>query len=141
MNVRLFIKKKKKVVRGLNKKQIMSKKLIAITLLALSFVLVNCKDNNDPEPAKTLNKSLITDKYWKATTTPLDHYFRKDGMYTSQDGQIVIGTWQWLNNSDSMEIDIPTISGKTTHHVEYCTETELKIRAGSDKFGTVFYKQ
>ncbi len=121
-------------------------KLIALTLVAFSLVLVNCKDKStdDPEPTKTLNKSLITDKYWATKTAPLlDHYFRKDGMYTSQDGQIVIGAWQWLNNSDSMEIDVPSISGKTVWHVEYCTETELKMRPSGNPVGSdyIFYKQ
>jgi hypothetical protein len=121
----------------------MSKKLIAITLLALSFVLVNCKDKSgdDPEPTKTLNKSLITGKYWKAKTTPLDHYFGADGKYYLPDGVTEYGTWKWLNNSDSMEIVIPQLSSDVIWHAEYCTETELKMRAGSDKFGTVFYKE
>ena len=54
------------------------KKILAITLLALTLALVNCKDKSteDPAPAKTLNKSLMVNKYWKTTTgVPLDHYF------------------------------------------------------------------
>ena len=119
------------------------KKLITITLIALSLALVNCKDKGtDPEPAKTLNKSLITGKYWKTGSAPyFDHYFRSDGMYTSQDGQIVVGTWKWLNNSDSMEIDKPSTSGKTIWYAKYCTETELSMRVSGNPTGYIFYKQ
>jgi hypothetical protein len=125
----------------------MSKKLIAITLLALSFVLVNCKDNNDPEPEKTLNKSLMTDKYWKTnmgTQFEFDHYFRSDGMYTSQDGKMVLGKWNWLNNSDSLFVDDnEPLLLDITYIVEYCTETELKMRRSGDPKGSgnIYYKQ
>ncbi len=122
----------------------MSKKLIAITPLALSLVLVNCKDTNDPEPAKKLNKSLITGKYWK-TNLPQQFqygfYFGSDNKLYLPDGKTEDGTWMWLNNSDSMEVDIPSTSGKTVWYAEYCTETELKMRNRGDKFGLVFYKQ
>ncbi|MFM9946136.1 MAG: hypothetical protein ACKVQB_12980 [Bacteroidia bacterium] len=121
----------------------MSKKLITIILVAFSLYLVNCKDKgtDDPEPAKTLNKSLMTNKYWKTTTgTPLDHYFRSDGMYTSQDGQIVVGTWKWLNNSDSLEVDM-SVTGKVVWHAKYCTETELSMRLSGDTYWYIFTKQ
>lgn len=139
MKVRLFIKKKK-VVRGLNKKQIMSKKLIAITLLALSFVLVNCKDKSgdDPEPAKTLNKSLLTNKNWVCEGIT-SHYFRSDGIYCNSDGTMEFGTWKWLNNSDSLEINKDGI-GRYVWYVKYCTETEMSARNGNDPY-LVFKKQ
>ncbi|MFM9945158.1 MAG: hypothetical protein ACKVQB_07990 [Bacteroidia bacterium] len=81
-------------------------KLIAATLVFLSLYLVNCKDNgtDDPEPAKTLNKSLIVDKDWKSTNPPYGFYLRSDGKYCGSKRKNVFGTWQWLNNSDSLEI-------------------------------------
>jgi hypothetical protein len=118
-------------------------KLIALTLVAFSIVLVNCKDKSgdDTEPTKTLNKSLITGKYWLAKTTPLDFYFGSNGILYLPDGKTEDGTWKWLNNSDSMEVDKPSTSGKTIWHAEYCTETELKMRQSGEPNGLIFYKQ
>ena len=121
-------------------------KLIALTLVAFSLVLVNCKDKSgdDPEPTKTLNKSLITGKLWKMNTAPyFDHYFGSDGIYYSDMGITPFGSWKWLNNSDSMEIEIPQLSSKTVWYVNYCTETELKMRASGNPVGSgyIFYKQ
>jgi hypothetical protein len=121
-------------------------KLIALTLVAFSLVLVNCKDKSgdDPEPTKTLNKSLITDKYWKMNTAPnFGFYFGSDNKLYLPDGKTEYGTWMWLNNSDSMEVDKPSTSGKTVWYAEYCTETELKMRASGNPVGSgyIFYKQ
>ena len=118
-------------------------KLIALTLVAFSIVLVNCKDKStDPEPTKTLNKSLITGKYWKTKTPPiLGFYFGSDNKLYLPDGKTEDGTWMWLNNSDSMEVDIPSTSGKTVWHVDYCTETELKMGQSGNPTGYIFYKQ
>jgi hypothetical protein len=120
------------------------KKVVALSLVALTLALVNCKDKTDDttEPAKTLNKSLITNKYWKTTSgTVLSHYFRSDGKYCLPDGINVEGTWNWINNSDTMLIDEPTTTGKVKWIAEYCTETELKMRIGTEKNGYIFTKQ
>ncbi len=118
------------------------KKLFAISLFVLNLALVNCKDEStdDPTPAKTLNKSLITNKHWKCTSPPLSYYLRSDGKLCFPDGVTVDGTWKWLNNSDSLETD-ESIVGKIVWHAEYCTETEMKMRMSGDKFGFVFTKQ
>jgi hypothetical protein len=129
-------------LKKLKKKKI--NKLIALTLVAFSIVLVNCKDKSgdDTEPTKTLNKSLITGKYWKMNTAPnFGHYFGSDGKYYLPDGVTEYGTWMWLNNSDSMEIDKPSTTGKSVWYVEYCTETELKMRQSGEPNGLIFYKQ
>lgn len=107
----------------------MSKKIIAIALIALSHALVNCKDNSttDPEPAKTLNKSLITDKYWSDGSSGF--YLRKDGKSCGTDGVDVFGTWQWLNNSDSLEI-IDFGTGTEIWYIKYCTEAEMSAKLG-----------
>lgn len=118
------------------------KKVLAITLLALTLALVNCKDNSTTDPTpKTLNKILMVNKYWKTTAAPiLSHYFRSDGKYYLPDGISEEGTWQWLNNSDSLEV-VETTFGRTVWYVEYCTDTELKMKGKGDKYGYVFTKQ
>ena len=118
------------------------KKIIAITLVALSLALVNCKDksNDDPEPAKTLNKSLMTNKYWKTTNgITLSHYFGSNGKCYLPDGITESGTWQWLNNSDSLE-KVETNFGRTVWYAEYCTETELKMKISKGDW-KIFTKQ
>lgn len=100
------------------------KKVFAMCLLA--FVLVNCGDKNDPEPAKTLNKSLLTDKDWRATG--FSHYFRSDGRYGSATG-IGLGSWNWMNNSDSLFINNDNNALKDeVWYVEYITATEMKAK-------------
>lgn len=118
------------------------KKLFAISLFMLTLALVNCKDksSDDPTPAKTLNKSLLTNKYWKCTSPAISHYFRSDGKYCLPDGVSEAGTWLWLNNSDSLETNEP-LFGKTVWHVDYCTDTEMQMRLTRDKFGYIFTKQ
>ncbi len=108
----------------------MSKKLIAITLLALSFVLVNCKDNSEPEPEKTLNKSLITNKKWVTTAGPYGFYLRSDGYVSAGEGTLEQGTWDWLNNSDSLEIYYDGIPSQVWQ-IKYCTGTEMSARNGT----------
>jgi hypothetical protein len=124
--------------------EINMKKLIAITLVMLSLALVNCKDNNtdDPEPTKTLYKALLTNKYWKTTSgTVLSHYFRSDGKYCLPDGITEEGTWNWINNSDTMLIDEPSTTGKVKWIAEYCTETELKMKVSGGLDWYIFTKQ
>jgi hypothetical protein len=115
------------------------KKLFAISLFMLTLALVNCKDEStdDPTPAKTLNKSLLTDKYWVCEGVT-DHYFRSDGKYCNPSGTVETGTWQWLNNSDSLEV--VDFTGRYVWYVKYCTETEMSARNGNDPY-LVFKKQ
>ena len=117
------------------------KKVLAITLMALTLALVNCKDKTTEDPApKTLNKSLMVNKYWKTTTgVPLDHYFRSDGKICSSDGQMVFGTWAWLNNSDSLE-KVDATLGSSVWYAEYCTDTELKMKVSKGDY-KIYTKQ
>jgi hypothetical protein len=75
------------------------------------------------------------------TAPNFGHYFGSDGKYYLPDGVTEYGTWMWLNNSDSMEIDKPSTTGKSVWYVEYCTETELKMRQSGEPNGLIFYKQ
>ncbi len=115
------------------------KKVLAIALLALTLALVNCKDNStaDPEPAKTLNKSLMVNKYWVSSLT--DHYFRSDGKYCAPDGIMEFGTWKWLNNSDSLEIVDGT--GTDIWYVKYCTDNEMSAKPGKQGSYLIFTKK
>jgi hypothetical protein len=120
------------------------KKVLAISLVALTLALVNCKDKTDDttEPAKTLNKALITNKFWKTTSgTIISHYLRSDGKYCLSDGITEDGTWNWINNSDTMLIDKPSTTGKTLWIAEYCTETELKMKVKGANNWFIFTKQ
>ena len=117
------------------------KKLLALTLVALSLILVNCKDKtDDPEAEKTLNKSLITNKYWKNPDGQFTNYFRSDGKYCSPNGTTELGTWQWLNNSDSLEIDYDALPDRIWY-VKYCTDTEMSAKLGKNSSHTIFTKQ
>ena len=85
-------------------------KLIALTLVAFSLVLVNCKDKSgdDPEPTKTLNKSLITGKYWATKTPPLlSFYFGSGGILYLPDGKT---TWALTIESFEISADFTSIN-------------------------------
>lgn len=120
----------------------MSKKIIAIALIAISLALVNCKDNSttdDPEPTKTLNKSLMVNKYWVCPGVT-SFYFRSDGKYCLPDGITEDGTWNWMNNSDSLEIN-KSGTGRFVWYVKYCTETEMSAKNGVGASYKIFTKQ
>lgn len=110
------------------------KKVFAMCLLA--FVLVNCGDKNDPEPAKTLNKSFLADKDWR--TTGVSHYFRSDGRYGSATGT-GFGSWNWMNNSDSLFINMDDNALRDElWYVEYITATEMKAKLGKKGSWDIF---
>ena len=56
--------------------------------------------------------------------------FNPDGKYNSK------GTWKWLNNSDSMEIDDPPLAA-AVWYFKYITETEMEC--GSEDLGYYIY--
>ncbi len=116
------------------------KKLFAISLFVLTLALVNCKDEStdDPTPAKTLNKSLITNKHWSNGVSGF--YLRNDGKSCGTDGVDIFGTWQWLNNSDSLEI-VDFGTGTEIWYVKYCTETEMSAKLGKNASYEIFTKQ
>lgn len=118
------------------------KKSLTIALVVLTLALVNCKDNgttDDPEPAKTLNKSLLTNKYW--TNSVFSHYFRSDGNYCDKNGTTVLGTWKWVSNSDSLEIDYSGSTDDELWQIQYVTETEMSARLAGGGNYLIFTKQ
>ncbi|MBR9861652.1 hypothetical protein GYB22_13085 [bacterium] len=59
-------------------------------------------DNSSTEPQeeeKTLTKSQLLDKWWYGDSGGC-HYFRSDGTCPESGG----GTWEWINDSDSMSL-------------------------------------
>jgi len=110
-------------------------------------VFTNCKDKTEdptstpPGTGKTLDKTELTNKHWKTDQgTAISHYFRSDGNFCTPNGDIIIGTWQWLNNSDSLEIIKPGTTGRSVWYVEYCTATEMKMKLDKSQW-KIYAKQ
>jgi hypothetical protein len=106
----------------------MNKTLLLLMGLVLGAFLQACGPD-EVEPAKTVNKDLLTDKNWYLNGADY-HYFHSSGKYNSN------GTWRWLNESDSMEILDPG-SPRSVYYFEYITETEMKC--GSKSGGPLVY--
>lgn len=103
------------------------KKLLFILGLGMALTFGSCsKDESTGGTSgeKKLDKSNILSKEWESQDGSLKHQFRTDGSYR----QPGFGTWEWLNNSDSMEI---TSTGKTLiWYFDYCEGDELQCRLG-----------
>jgi hypothetical protein len=114
-------------------KQVTKLFAFAILLAGLSFSY-SCKDKNstdpdpDPVPAKTLKKELLYDKMWYPVSSGTSHKFSKDGKYGSS-GK---GTWEWLNDSDSMLIKPSPALPALIWYFKYCTEHEMSCTQGWD---------
>ena len=77
------------------------------TFISLSFLLMflfsatSCRTAEDypPLPEMTLTKSQLYDKEWyrRSVHTP-DHTFHSDGKYNLN------GSWEWINDTDSMQV-------------------------------------
>jgi hypothetical protein len=95
---------------------------LLLCLLATSLVFAACKKKEE-EPAKTLNKAIITNnKFWHNKGSSVVHYFRSDGVYTSS------GTWKWVNNSDTMEILPTSQSAKSYWKFFWSTDHEMQCQ-------------
>jgi len=123
------------------------KQLSTLILFGLFLVFSNCKDKTEdpvttpPITTKTLDKTQLTDKHWKTDQgTAISHYFRSDGNFCTPNGDIIVGTWQWLNNSDSLEIVKPSTTGRSVWYVEYCTATEMKMKLDKSQY-KIYTKQ
>lgn len=89
----------------------------------LMLAVVSCKkSDSSSEPAKTLNKSMLTPKSWFSKGGATIHDFRNNGIYSNT------GTWKWVRNSDTMEI--VTVSGgfKTYWKFYWNTEHEMNCQ-------------
>ncbi len=109
----------------------MNKTLLVLIGLTLGVFLQACGTDETPAvtPAKTVNKALLYDKDWNYEGNTW-HVFETDGTYNND------GTWKWLNNSDSMEID-DGILGKYVLYFSYIEAKEMKC-GSSTTGGTVY---
>ena len=113
------------------------KNLFTILLAAISLTIFSCNKETSTTQTNVMN-NLLTNKNWVCEGIT-SHYFRSDGVYCNSDGTMEFGTWKWLNNSDSLEINKDGI-GRYVWYVKYCTETEMSARNGNDPY-LVFKKQ
>lgn len=105
----------------------MNKTLLVLIGLTLGAFLQACGTDETPAvnpPAKTVNKSLLYDKDWNYDGNTW-HVFEADGTYNND------GTWKWLNNSDSMEIN-ESVFGKYVLHFSYIEAKEMKCGTSTD---------
>ena len=101
---------------------------IVLAAASLLFVLHACKDKTttEPTPAKTLNKELMYNKVWYAESKH-KHEFKDNGVYKGPGG-----TWQWLNNSDSMLIKPSEFETEKKWYFKSCTAHEMECTLGWD---------
>ena len=108
----------------------MNKTLLVLIGLTLGAFLQACGTDDISEviPAKTVNKALLYDKDWNYDGQTW-HVFSTDGTWNGN------GTWEWLNNSDSMEV-INSRSVKSILHFQYIEAKEMQC--GTTIPGTVY---
>ena len=111
---------------------------LKITLMYLILTLaVSCKKKTDPvEDPKTLTKSLLYDKLWYNKGGTMDHIFNSNGKYYNN-----LGTWQWLNNSDSMEVKITSSGQRFVWYFEWNTEHEFSAKPSKTSAYILFKDQ
>jgi hypothetical protein len=103
------------------------KKIAILSALLLTVLIYSCKDKETTEPAKTLDKSLITNKNWVSSDNIISFYLRSDNKATGAGGKNEMGTWKWVNNSDTLLIDYDIFVDEKWI-VKYCTATELSAK-------------
>lgn len=115
------------------------KSFTAISKIALALLIVgfsSCKDkksDSQSEPAKTLNKTTLLDKIWQNQGGSIKHEFKSNGTYRFD------GTWKWINNSDTMEIEASAGDPKLKWKIYWNTDHEMsceKVGTG----GALLYK-
>ena len=110
------------------------KKILFLATILLTGFIYSCKDKETSEPAKTLDKSQITNKQWMSSNKLISFYLRSDFKSCGPDGKLEMGTWKWVNNSDTLQIDDFTF-GQELWVVKYCTSTEMSAKmSGTDNF-------
>jgi len=94
------------------------KKVLSIALLIclFGFVFMGCNkdeedDNNNQITPPTINKALLYDKWWYPSDGSVisNVYYYSNGNYKQEYMSAqATGTWNWVNNSDTMFISSPT---------------------------------
>ena len=103
------------------------KKIFFLATILLTGFIYSCKDKETSEPAKTLDKSKITNKFWLSSDNIQSFYLRSDNKACTPDGKTANGTWKWVNNSDTLLIDYDIFNDEKWI-VKYCTDTELSAK-------------
>jgi hypothetical protein len=93
--------------------------IIVFVVTFLSIAACKKEGAKTEEPPKTLTKSLLYDKEWLTKNSTIAHKFNSNGTYYG------IGTWKWLNNSDTMEIKITGNGDIFRWHFKWNTEHEF----------------
>ena len=102
----------------------------AIAIILAFFAFTACKKSSTTsDPPKTLTKSLLYNKTWYNQGPTISNYFNSNGKYGAS------GTWNWLNNSDSMEI----ISGtREVWYFDLSAAHEYSARHGKNGASILF---
>lgn len=105
----------------MNKQTIKHMAWALVPVLLLTFSA--CKDNkkDDPAPAKTLNKtSLTNNKIWYNKGGTISHDFNVGGLYGGS------GEWRWVRNSDTMEIKMTSSGNFVKWKFNWNTDTDME---------------
>ncbi|MDI1234093.1 MAG: hypothetical protein PSX81_07420 [bacterium] len=106
-------------------KQLTFKSLAWALVAGLTISIGACKkETTTPaETPKTLNKTTLTNnKTWYNQGGTISHPFKAGGVYG------VDGSWRWVNNSDTMEIDDDGNNVFLKWKFYYNTDTEMKCK-------------
>jgi hypothetical protein len=108
-------------------------KLISILFLSVIIFITSCSKKTDDSngsnstPTKTLNKSTLTPKKWYSQGSAFVHDLKAGGIYGTMGG-----TWQWKNNSDTLQIVTQSGYPDTFWKVYWNTSNEMEC----EKVGT-----
>jgi hypothetical protein len=100
--------------------------ILAFFLFSAIISFTACNDDEGPTTGggeteeKVFNKELLYDKIWEDETGTIQHKFDSDGTYNN------IGTWNWVNNSDTMSF---TLAGTTFTFVFNVGNTATQMEA------------
>jgi hypothetical protein len=122
----------------------MKKSILTAALLfgLVTFFMTSCGPDDGgttttPTPAKTVDKTKLVNGGWYSKGGgAYTHRFYSNGKYNDTGG-----TWEWLNNSDSMKVVTSSIDNLTlTAHFVYITDTEMAFKTGSTTAATEVFK-
>ena len=105
----------------------------SILFLSLLILISACSKKTDDSsgtnvtPAKVLNKSTLAPKKWYSQGSSFVHDLKAGGAYGTMGG-----TWQWKNNSDTLQIVTQSGYPETFWKVYWNTSNEMEC----EKVGT-----
>jgi len=83
--------------------------IIVLSINFLAIFLIGCEKDDDTSqqetPTSTINKALLYNKWWYPNDGSVisNVYYNSNGDYEQEYISVkVIGTWNWVNNSDTM---------------------------------------